>query len=279
MFASGIKSLTGCSPAADFLRNNSIKQITGGSFKVLKNTKLTTDAIALYMPDTLFFQESQKYEEFGIGGEFAGQGMAALRSATEAYQRDNVNGSGVKAAEWAGLKAVLMNAGDKFGEATGGTGRLLSAAFLGAVKNPMLEMIYNSPSLRHFQFEFMFYPRSEQEAFEVQRIIERFRFHQAPEFETDAQGFLVPPSEFDIRMYCNGQPNPNLPTIATCVLTDMAINYAPQGFAAYESVGDDNATLGGTGMPVAIQMTLSFMETTYLTKSDYREDLAIGSRG
>jgi hypothetical protein len=32
------------------------------------------------------------------------------------------------------------------------------------------------------------------EALEVQRILERFRFHQAPERLADASGFFVPPS-------------------------------------------------------------------------------------
>jgi hypothetical protein len=56
-------------------------------------------------------------------------------------------------------------------------------------------------------------------------------------------------------------------------LKSIQVNYAPNGFSAYEVPGQ-NATRGGTGMPVAIQVSLQFQETTYLTKEDFREDLA-----
>ena len=150
-------------------------------------------------------------------------------------------------------------------------------AATGRVQNPMLEMIYKSPNFRTFQFDFTFYPRDEMEAIEVQRILERFRFHQAPELMANAGGFLVPPSEFDIKFYYAGAENPNIPQIATCVLTTLDVNYAPNGFSAYETPGENNPALGRTGMPVAIQITLQFQEVTYLTKKDFRDDLAQSS--
>lgn len=149
-------------------------------------------------------------------------------------------------------------------------------AVTGKVQNPMLEMIYKSPNFRTFQFDFTFYPRDEKEALEAQRIIERLRFHQAPELIQDAQGFLVPPSEFDIKFYYAGAQNPNIPPISTCVLTSMDVNYAPNGFTAYEVPGENVPSLGRTGMPVAIQVTLQFQETTYLTKADFRNDRSSG---
>jgi hypothetical protein len=136
----------------------------------------------------------------------------------------------------------------------------------------MLEMIYKSPNFRTFQFDFTFYPRDEREALEVQRIIERVRFHQAPELVSDAQGFLVPPSEFDIKFYYGGTQNPNIPPISTCVLEKIDVNYAPNGFSAYEVPGENQPSLGRTGMPVAINLQLSFKETTYLTKADFKQD-------
>jgi len=144
----------------------------------------------------------------------------------------------------------------------------------------MLEMIYKSPNFRTFQFDFTFYPRDEREALEVQKILERLRFHQAPEIfkkGAEASGFLIPPSEFDIKFYYAGGENPNIPQIATCVLTTIDINYAPNGFSAYEVPGENKPSLGRTGMPVAVQATLQFQETTYLTKEDFREDLANAS--
>ena len=137
----------------------------------------------------------------------------------------------------------------------------------------MLEMIYVSPQFREFQFEFFFYPRSESEAFEVQKIIDRFKFHQAPEIDMlgkNPTGLLVAPSEFDIKFFYAGRQNPNIPSIGTCVLKNVSVNYAPNGWAAYEVPGENDPAVGRTGMPVGIQMTLQFTETTYLTKDDFK---------
>ena len=68
--------------------------------------------------------------------------------------------------------------------------------------------------------------------------------------------------------------NPNIPQIATCVLVSLDINYAPNGWAAYETPGENEPYLGRTGMPVSIQATLQFQEMTYLTKADFRDDFA-----
>jgi hypothetical protein len=135
----------------------------------------------------------------------------------------------------------------------------------------MLELLYSRPSFRTFRFDFMFYPRSQKEGKEVQDIIDRLRFHQAPEVAQGGTGgfFMVPPSEFDISFYYNGQVNPNIPKISTCVLEQLSVDYAPNGFSAYEVPGQ-SATMGGTGMPVATRLSLQFKETEIVTKTSIR---------
>jgi hypothetical protein len=49
------------------------------------------------------------------------------------------------------------------------------------------------------------------------------------------------------------------------VLTGVSIDYAPNGFASYETLLN-SPERGGTGMPVAIRMDLSFKETEIITK-------------
>jgi hypothetical protein len=167
---------------------------------------------------------------------------------------------------------VAALAADKF---LGAQGSAIFASVFKGVVNPQLELLYSSPEFRTFRFEFMLYPRSQQEALEIQKIINRLRFHQAPEVlgQGNAGGtaglFLVPPSEFDISFYYNGSENPNIPTISTCVLQSIDTDYAPNGqFAAYET-NDLDAKLGGTGMPLGIRLTLTFKETQILTKFNY----------
>lgn len=261
-------SFTGNSQASQTIIDDSIKSITDKSF--IRTTKLTTDSIALYMPDTLQYTYSQSYDQLSLGGEIAGQVAAAAQAAADEYKE----GGAADAAASVG-KAAALNIGKGISAGLGkllGSGQSAQAGFTavtGLVQNPMLEMIYKSPNFRTFQFDFLFYPRDEREAFEAQRIIERLRFHQAPEISGAGAGFLVPPSEFDLKFYYGGRENPNIPPITTCILTTIDVNYAPNGFSAYEVPGENTPALGRTGMPTAIQLTLQFQETTYLTKSDF----------
>ena len=211
--------------------DTSIKAITNkGPLGSLRKTQLTTDAIALYMPDTLNYSYSQSYDQLSLGGEKLGQALAAGASMVDAFKSGEGAVAAIDKAASAGGESAKLLAFQKGAGAVGsltGSGQSAQLGFTaaaGTVQNPMLEMIYKSPNFRSFQFDFMFYPRDEREALEVQKIIERFRFHQAPELSS-AQGFLIPPSEFDIKFYYGGVQNPNIPSVATCVLTTIDVNY------------------------------------------------------
>lgn len=231
-----------------------------------RTIRRTSDTIALYMPDTLNFVHNQAYTEYNLGKSISSLGLTAGSSAVDAI-RDNPNN--ILDAGASIIKNLSPMALGLIAESTDLT-RVGFAAVTGKVLNPMLEMLFTSPALREFRFDFMLYPRSEEEAQEVQRILDRLRYHQAPEFNTASNGFfLVPPSEFDIKFYYNGKENPNIPKISTCVLTSIDIDYAPGGFAAYELPKVNVPSKGGTGMPVAIRLSLNFKETEYLTKANY----------
>jgi hypothetical protein len=241
---------------------------------LIKTTKRTTDSIALYMPDTLQYTHQQGYEQMDIGNEIAGALAKAAGSTTESIQKGT--GDALKNAIGALKAGVIKGVAEAFGKAANSPQTAKIGAFLatGGVTNPQLEMLYTAPNFREFNFEFMFYPRDEKEALEVQNIIERLKFHQAPEIKTDAAGVLmIPPSEFDIEFYYGGKRNPNLPPITTCILQNISINYAPNGWSAYEMPGENDPKLGRTGMPTAIQMTLDFKETQFLTKESFRGEL------
>ena len=252
----------------------SIKRITDKTpFGFINKTQLTSESIALYMPDTIQFDSRQSYDGLSPGKELLGQALVALPGLVDVYRSPN---GGAKAALEAIKKTGALQAlGERvIGGVTGAqdTTRLGVFGVTGRVVNPMLELIYNSPDFRQFQFEFFFWPRDEREALEVQKIIDRFRFHQSPELEKISgkqSGLLIPPSEFDIQFYYAGRQNPNIPPIASCILESLQVNYTPRGWAAYEVPGENNPNLGRTGMPVGIQLTLQFRETTYITKEDF----------
>jgi hypothetical protein len=227
----------------------------------------TTDTIALYMPDTLAFRHAQSYSDLNLSGFIMAAG-ASISSIADTFK----NKSSVE------FKDVVNNLSPFLARflQNSDLGRAIFAGTQRKVVNPMLDLIYTSPAFREFQFDFMFYPRSEKEAEEVQRIIKRLHFHQAPEIDTESSGFfLVPPSEFDIKFYYNGKENENIPKISTCVLTNIDVDYAPNGFAAYEVPGETVPKEGRTGMPVAIRLSLNFKETEVMTKNHFAGDRVI----
>ena len=83
----------------------------------------------------------------------------------------------------------------------------------------------------------------------------------------------MPPSEFDIEFYYNGEVNKNIPTVSTCVLETIDVDYAPNGFAAYETGNSNRPEKGGTGMPVGIRLDLGFKEVEILTKKYFAENV------
>jgi hypothetical protein len=223
---------------------------------ILRRIRRTTDAIALYMPDTLNFTYNQSYSDvssFDALGKVGPFGVGTVAAAIA---------SGIEAGTTNATPFVLQALQD----AGVGAARLGLAA-TGVASNPGLELLYSSPSFRSFRFDFMFYPRSQIEAKAVMKIIKKLNFHQAPEIVSNAGGrFLVPPSEFDIEFLYNGYENPNIPRVSTCVLEQIDVDYAPNGFSAYEVPLESFASEGATGMPTAIRLSLQFKETQIVTK-------------
>lgn len=233
----------------------------------LRTIQRTTDTIALYMPDTLAFNYNQSYSDINLGGDLTAAALAGGSSIVDAI---NQNPGDIKGAS----TQALQNLSPFVLSVLGQSNKQLNAGIIAAtqmVQNPMMELLYTSPAFRTFQFDFMFYPRDEQEATEVQKILDKLRFHQAPEIAENTNSFfLVPPSEFDIKFYYNGKENDNIPKISTCVLETITVDYAPNGFSAYEVQNEPYPSIGRTGMPVAIRLSLQFKETEYLTKQHYR---------
>jgi len=242
--------LNGNQAATQSIINRNVKSLQSNGGK-LSQTTFTGDVIALYMPDTLNFDFRQNFEELSLTSGLSGLvGVAAAEQLIAGGDTEK-------------FKDAVKAAASRIGPDVVRAGAFIG---IGAVVNPMLEVIYKSPSFRSFDYIFKFYPRTEREAVEVQKIINLLQYHQSPEIKTDGSiSMLIPPSEFDIKFYYSGKENDNIPKIGTCVLRSIQVNYAPNGWAAYEIPGQD-ATLGGTGMPVGIEMTLSFQEVTYLTK-------------
>ena len=87
----------GIDPAMQFGGPNAGEGMTKGSLVNLsddiKNLTLTrqkttsSETIALYMPDTMVYSYAQNYDQLSLGNEFAGQALAAAKSAVEEYNK------------------------------------------------------------------------------------------------------------------------------------------------------------------------------------------------
>ena len=231
-------------------------------------------AISLYVPETLVFDSRQTYEspslvdKLGISGAVAATGASNLQ-----VELGNLGLGAAGAAAAAALGGLSVLAGGTAGAAAAALGAFnkidrgfltpivkTTAQLMGYAINPVIEVLYSSPQLRKFNFDFVFAPRDTKEADLVWSIIYEFRRHSAPELF--AAGLLfVPPSEFEItllRKTSNGSfvENTNIPRMTTCVLEDVQVDYASAGtFATFED-----------GMPIQIRMRLSFMELNIITR-------------
>jgi hypothetical protein len=111
---------------------------------------------------------------------------------------------------------------------------------------------------------FLFTPRSKEESREVQDIIRQFKFHAAPEIgggSTNGQGlFFIPPSKFNLKYIYNGQENTNINKYGECVLENIDIDYATNGWATFPD-----------GSPIQTKMTLSFKELEIIDKKKIAE--------
>jgi len=246
---------------------------TGGEYDRFNMTRKTTqirDTIALYMPNTLAFTQSQSFSNVSRNDMLTNLDVA--KSLIQQAGTNEAMGSAL--AGW-----VAGRFGKDAGSFSNSPGTLqLALAGTFGIENPRIEILYTKPEFRQLRYDFMFYPRSSAEAKIVQNIIRLFKYHQSPEIKRGTQGqFLVPPSEFDIEFFYNGRVNMNVPKVKSCVLSSVDVDYAPNGFRAYESFDKSkpnflDPSLGGTGMPVAIRMSLAFQETEYFSKDDYRNE-------
>lgn len=130
---------------------------------------------------------------------------------------------------------------------------------LRSTPNPYLATVFNNVQLRQHQFSYKFAPNSQDELKKIKEIILAFRKASLPSKGADfdnGKGILLKfPKEFKIEFY----PMPNKPYFfERCVLTSLAINYAPSGSPAFFKTGD----------PVAVEITLNFQETRALTSED-----------
>jgi len=241
------------------LSRNAKKGVTS----LFNNTRRIQESIALYLPPNVEDNTTAAYNDMrtGLAGYLAATGIDLTGKDAEAISR-SVVASGGQLLDAAAKRAVSELAEVSLGAE--GTTELINKAF-GQADNPYMEVLFDAMALRTFTYNFNFAPKNEQEAIEVKKIIQIFRFHMTPELRGGQSRFLGLPSQFDIHyMFLSkdgiASENNYYNKIATCVLQNCAVNYTPNGVKSFEDGG-----------PTTTTMTLTFKETELLTKEKINE--------
>lgn len=143
----------------------------------------------------------------------------------------------------------------------------LLSRFGGAIVNPNLELIFQGPQLRPFDFTFRLSPRDKDEARDVRSIIRAFKEAMAPQV-SNGNLFLAAPNVFNISYHTKGKNNeetlhPSLNKIKTCALQSCNVDYTPDG--SYMTFNDEKRTM------TSYNLTLQFMELEPVTSKDYTD--------
>lgn len=240
-------------------------------------------SIAMYVPDAVISQAAVTYRNEGINTFSRGATDLMSSILTAETSKDVFNAENADVVKKMATKAI-QNAANTM---TGG----LSNLKFGRASNPMQEQMLDGIPFRSWDFTFDFWPKSRQEADEVNNIIYAFRISMLP----DAYG-----ENFDlIGFENNGQDE------------TVVLGHAKEQAGSAEDVGDTNASYfnypnvfeisfegtmknkvdgflpavctnaqvdytGGQkfstfadGQPVHIQLTLNFLEIKTMTLGNY----------
>jgi hypothetical protein len=203
-------------------------------------------------------------------------GAAAAMNIVDAAGTEGktVTGEAGKALRQAGAALKNPGIGDAINTMIAGQAvqsrNLLSRA-TGAIANPNMELLFNAPGLRAFDFTFQMSPRQATEARQIKSIINFFKQGMSVK-TTSTNVFLKAPNYFEIDYVTfddEGQmiKHPSIGIIKTCALLSCSVDYTPNN--SYMTYSDSSRSM------VSYTLTLQFNELDPLYESDYFEGLGM----
>ena len=132
----------------------------------------------------------------------------------------------------------------------------------GGILNPNLELLFQAPELRTFNFTFTMSARSREEATQIKKII-RF-FKQGMSVKRDANNiFIVSPNTFTINYILGntGDNHPSIGRIKECALTKLDTTYGDG--STYMTFDDPDRTM------TTYKINMTFTELDPITEDDY----------
>ena len=182
------------------------------------------------------------------------------------------------------------------------------AGTAGVILNPNTELMFQGFKMRTFSLKFKMAPRNQKEAEEIREIIATFKQVSLPTLGSRPGGFLDfagkslditesvkylfggdkpanaaekkladtnsnyigVPGLVQVKFMSGGRLHKFLPQYKICAITDVSINYTPDGtYATYQDMSDAKA--GGSSM-VAYELQLTLAETKLVYSKDIVKD-------
>ena len=234
--------------------------LTGG----LSTHTTVTGGVALYMPPGIKASYSAEtgHSELGLAGMMAGTVSSAMSATnTEGMVSEFLKGIGGGMLTAARKMAIGVGEAAGLGDIGGAITKVTATA-----ENNFSEAVFEKINPRQFSYTFNLIARNRQEALTIQKIIKFFKFHMHPELDEATGGrYFRVPSEFEIHYAYNDQKNNYLYELSRCVCNSVEVDYGGDNFQTFRQFDGEGAA------PVNISMTLTFTETTVLTKAQIAE--------
>ncbi len=196
-------------------------------------------------------------------GAIQGIGDFQLEQVTEAVNK--LVAQGTAAASDPATKAAI--AAYFAGQAVGAN---IFTRATNTVLNPNLELLFNGPTLRTFNFNFRLTPRTRTENDVIRKIIKSFKRNMAAQ-RSESDLFLLTPNVYKIEYIFGGTtpptiqgPHPYMNKIKPCALRNFNVNYGPDG--SYMTYPDGGMTC------YEIQLQFGELEPIYADEIKENDD-------
>lgn len=236
-----------------------------------KVSRFVATSIALYVPDSVKVEYDVQYQKTGLSDAlgkayYLAQGAASLTD-TFKGQGDTISSYINKAGNNPFVRDIIGKTLGAGAGATGGNAEAVRDLVLqagGYAFNPQLQVLFQGIDFRTFEFEFTLTPYSQEESKQIQDIIYQFKYASAPEIKKNGwfeQGmYMTIPDTFNIQFMYDGKENPNVHKIGECVLTNVSVDSATNGWSTFND-----------GSPVQYKLKLQFQETIIVDKTRISE--------
>ena len=234
--------------------------------------RLTSKKIQLYLPKAITVADAATYDnnfQLGlIGGAVEGglrRGRGALSSAVDAIATEAGGVINTLAGRDAGLNPDLASIlASKVAAAVPIVGDAAAGAIQGTTRtqvNPNTRALFKNIPIRNFAFQFSLLPTSQQEAIEVENIIQAFREELYPT-ALEAAGVQIGykfPNRFQIKIKYNKRDI-------------QGIKFLPVYLQSFQAVYNSNsAGMHRDGRFNQVDINMNFTETRALNKADIRD--------